>query len=51
MTDETKVSAETWADLKERAMKDNYLETGQFVKMLNPREKETLAHLIRLQKE
>jgi hypothetical protein len=51
MTDETKVSAETWADLKERAMKDNYMETSQFVKMLNPREKEILAHLIRLQKE
>ena len=51
MTDETKVSGDTWADLKERAMKDNYLETSGFVKLMNPREKETLAHLIRLQKE
>ena len=51
MNDETKVSGETWGDLKERAMKDNYLETSQFVKYLSSREKETLTHLIRLQKE
>ena len=47
MTDETLVSGAPWGELKEQAMKDNYLETASFVKYLSKNQKETLANLIR----
>jgi len=49
LSDQTLVSGNTWAELKERAMQPNYVTSSLFVKYLNKREKEVLRKLIEAQ--
>ena len=46
LSNETKISGNTWSELKERAMQPDYISKSEFVNYLTQEEKVTLQKLI-----